>query len=282
MTRLLATSILTVVIVGCDLVSPTPTTDIPAIQTQAVKDFVATMLAQAEEEGLTSAAGPTLTPTSGPITYVIQPGDTLSSIAAEYGTTADAICLLNFLPDCRLIYPGEELLVPSEGLTPTAPTPLPTATHAPTGTVISTPTPTPIVSSAPTPTPSLIVETAQVVEIVDGDTIDVQIGGRVFRVRYIGINTPEVGQPCADEVTAKNVELVGGKTVTLVKDISETDKFDRLLRYVYVGDLFVNAELVRQGYANAATYPPDVAHADLFVQLEAEARAAGRGCWAAD
>jgi len=153
-------------------------------------------------------------------------------------------------------------------------TPLPpTATPVP-----PTPTPTPLPPS-PTPTPTSASETAQVVEIVDGDTIDVQIGGQVFRVRYIGINTPEVGQPCAAEATTYNAGLVMAKTVTLIKDVSETDQYGRLLRYVYVGDMFVNAELVRQGYANAATYPPDVAYADLFVQLEAEARAGGRGCW---
>jgi len=95
------------------------------------------------------------------------------------------------------------------------------------------------------------------------------------------MNTPEMDEFCGSEAKAVNVGLVEGQTVRLVKDVSETDRYGRLLRYVYVGDIFVNAELVRQGYANAATYPPDVAYADLFVQLEAEARAAGRGCWAA-
>lgn len=72
-----------------------------------------------------------------------------------------------------------------------------------------------------------------------------------------------------------------GKTITLVKGVSETDRYGRLLRYVYVGDIFVNAELVRQGYASAATYPPDMAYAELFVQLEAGAWAASRGSGAA-
>jgi len=206
------------------------------------------------------------TPTVGAITHVVEAGDTLAYVAAQYGTSAEAICGFNALPDCSLIFPGQELLIPSEvaiALSPTKPTP----------------SPTPALPS-PTPTPTVPAETAQVVEIIDGDTIEVQIGGQVFRVRYIGINTPEVGQPCADEATAKNSELVEGKTVSLVKDVSDTDRHDRLLRYVYVGDVFVNAELVGQGYALASTYPPDVAYADLFVQLEAEARAAGRGCWA--
>jgi len=158
-------------------------------------------------------------------------------------------------------------------LTAESPSPTPTTTPVP-----PTPAPTPV---PPTPTPTSPAQTAQVTGIVDGDTIDVQIEAQTFRVRYIGINTPETGQPCAAEATNYNAELVMGKVATMVKDVSETDRYGRLLRYVYVGDIFVNAELVRQGYANAVTYPPDVAYADLFVQLEAEARAAGRGCWAA-
>jgi hypothetical protein len=74
--------------------------------------------------------------------------------------------------------------------------------------------------------------------------------------------------------------MVAGQTVTLVKDVSETDRYGRLLRYVFVGDLFVNAELVRQGYATVATYPPDVACIDYFRRLEGEARERVAGLWA--
>lgn len=135
------------------------------------------------------------------------------------------------------------------------------------------------VSADPTP---MACEWGQVVYIVDGDTIDVVMDGSNYRVRYIGIDTAEASRPCYEEATAENRSLVGGQTVCLDKDVSETDRYGRLLRYVYVGDLFVNAELVRRGYASAATFPPDVRHADLFRQLEEEARQAGRGCWAAE
>jgi hypothetical protein len=81
------------------------------------------------------------------------------------------------------------------------------------------------------------------------------------------------------EATAANKALVENKTVTLEKDVSETDKYGRLLRYVYVGNIFVNAELVRQGYAQVSTYPPDVKYQSLFLQMQREARAAGRGLW---
>jgi len=126
---------------------------------------------------------------------------------------------------------------------------------------------------------------ATVVKVVDGDTIDVKIGGIIYRVRYIGIDTPETVdpnqtvEPFGPEASAMNTSLVNGKVVRLEKDVSETDKYDRLLRYVYVGDLFVNAELVRLGYARATAYPPDTKYQSLFVTLEQQAKAARRGMW---
>lgn len=121
-------------------------------------------------------------------------------------------------------------------------------------------------------------ETGQVTYIVDGDTIDVNLGGQTFRVRYIGMNTPERDEVCYSEAKAANALFVQDKTVTLVKDVSETDVYGRLLRYVYVGSLFVNQALVEQGYAEAVSYPPDTAYLDFFRQLEAQAVAANRGC----
>jgi len=117
-----------------------------------------------------------------------------------------------------------------------------------------------------------------VTNVVDGDTIDVNINGTVYRVRYIGMNTPESDEVCYQEATAANAALVEGKTVTLVKDTSETDRFDRLLRYVYVGDVFVNARLVQDGYAEVVSYPPDTAQFEYFKSLEIAATSAGLGC----
>jgi micrococcal nuclease len=83
------------------------------------------------------------------------------------------------------------------------------------------------------------------------------LGGTVYRVRYIDMDTLEQGIPYFDEATQANANLVAGQTVILVKDVCETDRFGRLLRYVYLTDgTMVNAELVRQGYAQVATYPP--------------------------
>lgn len=116
--------------------------------------------------------------------------------------------------------------------------------------------------------------------VVDGDTIDVLIDGQEYRVRYIGIDTPETPHECySQEATQRNEELVLGKTVCLEKDVSEMDRYGRLLRYVYVGDTFVNAALVSEGYAQVATYPPDVKYADYFLALQQEAREEGRGLW---
>ena len=130
-------------------------------------------------------------------------------------------------------------------------------------------------------------ESTLVRRVVDGDTIIVQLGGRDQRVRYIGVNTPESVDPrrpvqCfGSEAAERNRQLVAGKRVWLERDVSEADQYGRLLRYVSVDGRLVNVELLREGYARTVTYPPDVRHADLFRQLEREARAAGRGLWGA-
>ena len=128
--------------------------------------------------------------------------------------------------------------------------------------------------------PSELVQ-ASVVRVVDGDTIEVNIAGNSYRVRYIGIDTPETGQPGGEEATIVNAELVAGRTVYLEKDISETDRYGRLLRYVWVEEGMVNALLVARGYAQVATYPPDVKYQQEFLELQRQAREAGLGLWGA-
>lgn len=148
----------------------------------------------------------------------------------------------------------------------------------------TTPVNTPTITSTPSPTQTGSVE-ARVVRVVDGDTIEVDINGAAYKVRYIGMDTPETVNPSepiecfGKEASNKNKELVEGKVVRLEKDVSETDRYGRLLRYVWVGDVMVNAELVRLGYAQVATYPPDVKYQDLFLQLQRDARADGLGFW---
>ena len=126
-------------------------------------------------------------------------------------------------------------------------------------------------------------EIATVIWVIDGDTIEVEIDGVDYRVRYIGVNTPERDEVCYDNATAANEALVPeGSTVYLVQDVSDTDRYDRLLRYIYVETdndyLFVNEELVDAGWAEAVTYEPDTSFADYFYSLEDDARINGRGC----
>jgi micrococcal nuclease len=127
--------------------------------------------------------------------------------------------------------------------------------------------------------------TARVLDIIDGDTIKVLLDGRAVTVRYIGIDTPETVapnqpiQPYGPEAAAANRALLHGQTVRLERDTSDTDQYGRLLRYVWLGDLLINAELVRLGYARVRTYPPDTQREPHLRQLEAEARAARRGLW---
>jgi endonuclease YncB( thermonuclease family) len=159
----------------------------------------------------------------------------------------------------------------------TCSTPVPTATALPTVTPILTPTATPVPGER---------QEATVLRVVDGDTIVVDLEGRQYSVRYIGIDTPETHHPTdgADywgfEASAANKSVVKeGSTVVLQRDISETDIYDRLLRYVWVGDTLVNAELVRMGLARVLFYEPDVLYEHEIKEAEAEAQAARRGLY---
>lgn len=119
-------------------------------------------------------------------------------------------------------------------------------------------------------------EGVAVVRVIDGDTIVIQ-GDE--RVRYIGIDAPEQDEPLGREATELNRKLVQGKRVRLERDVTDRDRYGRLLRYVYVDGTFVEAELVRQGLARVRAYPPDTRHHQELSALEQEARQAGRGVW---
>jgi micrococcal nuclease len=126
---------------------------------------------------------------------------------------------------------------------------------------------------------------ASVVRVVDGDTIEVRLGDRLESVRYIGVNTPEVRhpkrgeEPGGREATAVNRQLVAGKQVRLELDVQARDRYGRMLAYVWIGDVMINAELVRLGYAQVMTVPPNVRHQALFLKLQRDARDARRGLW---
>jgi endonuclease YncB( thermonuclease family) len=144
-------------------------------------------------------------------------------------------------------------------------------------------TPSPTHTSVPTAAPAVLLETltpARVARVVDGDTIDVIMNGRRYRLRYIGMDTPERDEEGFSAATQRNRQLLGNGVIYLEKDISETGPYGRLLRYVYLPDgRMVNEILVEEGWARAATYPPDVKYADRFRAAERSARKAGVGLW---
>lgn len=126
---------------------------------------------------------------------------------------------------------------------------------------------------------------AVVTRIMDGDTIEVRIDDARFTVRYIGIDAPETkgtpAQTCLSrQATAANKSLVLGKTLRLERDVSETDRYGRLLRYAYLPDgTLVNEKLVLDGFALTATYPPDVKYVDALAAAQQKARENNAGLW---
>ena len=128
---------------------------------------------------------------------------------------------------------------------------------------------------------------AEVVRVVDGDTVEARVGGEIEDVRYIGVDTPESVKPdtpveCyALRASHFNERLVEGKAVRLEYDAERRDVYGRLLAYVYLGDRFVNAELVRRGFATTLAIPPNTRFAELFARLQRRASELGRGLWGA-
>jgi micrococcal nuclease len=195
-----------------------------------------------------------------------------------YETTVASI--LTSAPTQQLVVPNTPQLIPTSTLESTQ-TPF----------VFSTPTMGGAISGgqiAAQPSSCISIQQpqfAKVVKVVDGDTIRVIVDGVEKPIRYIGIDTPESTiqhEYFGEEASAKNKELVEGQDVILYRDISETDKYDRLLRYVYVENKFINLELVKQGFASAMRYKPDTACANVFEQAQTDAQRLGLGMWAAN
>ncbi|MCY4109524.1 MAG: thermonuclease family protein [Chloroflexi bacterium] len=124
--------------------------------------------------------------------------------------------------------------------------------------------------------PSLVF--ARVVDVIDGDTIEVAIDGAIETVRYIGIDTPEIGQRCAPEATETNRRMVSGKRVMLVRDRENRDIYNRLLRYVYSDGELVELKLVELGLARPLKIFPNVTHSDEIAEAARTAKANGTGC----
>ena len=172
--------------------------------------------------------------------------------------------------------------------TRSAATPGPAATSGPAATARPAATP------GPAATPIGQTEPATVVRVVDGDTLVIDRGQGDERLRYIGIDAPESVKPdtpvefFGKEASAANARLVEGRELLLERDVSDTDRFGRLLRYAWVEDpdrpgslVMVNLALVASGYAQAVTFPPDVRYTDGLRAAEREAREQGLGLWGA-
>lgn len=166
-------------------------------------------------------------------------------------------------------------------------TPIPTRTVLPSVTLTPGPSPSPTPAIPDIPEAACVpVDTQRqigwVTRVIDGDTIEVEIEGELFPLRYIGIDTPELNVPgdlSGEQARIENEATVLRKTVLLVKDVSETDRFERLLRYVIVDGAFVNYQLVRMGIAEAIRYAPDDACHVTFLEAQAAAQAEGSGRW---
>ncbi len=133
-------------------------------------------------------------------------------------------------------------------------------------------------------------EMALVTKVVDGDTIEVLMNGQKYSVRIIGVDTPETVDPrrpvgCfGKEASNKAKEILSGKNVLLEKDVSEMDKYRRILRFVYLplpdGTLlFFDDYMIREGYGKVLTIPPDVKYSEQFLEAQREARENKRGLW---
>ena len=124
--------------------------------------------------------------------------------------------------------------------------------------------------------PALASDTDLVTRVIDGDTVELSSGDRV---RYIGIDTAETNTELGKAMTEYNRQLVEGQTVRLEFDKDKHDRYGRLLAYVFVGDVFVNALLVKYGLARVMTVKPNTKYKEYFELLEQEAREGKRGLW---
>lgn len=126
-----------------------------------------------------------------------------------------------------------------------------------------------------------------VLRVVDGDTVEVELEGEREDVRYIGVDTPESVKPespveCyGPQASAFNHRLVEGRRGRFVFGVERRDVYGRLLAYVYLGGRFVNAELLRRGFARTLTISPNDRFAERFERLEVAAARIGRGLWGA-
>lgn len=150
------------------------------------------------------------------------------------------------------------------------------------------PSPTPASSSKAPPVRSRPGLPARVTRVIDGDTVEAAYRGQNVDVRLIGIDTPETVHPSqpvgclGKEASAFTTRQLSGARVRLELDVERTDRYGRLLAYVWVGDELFNEQIVSKGFAKVSTYPPNVKYEDRFLRAQRQARSNNRGLWAPD
>lgn len=217
----------------------------------------------------------------------------LSQCFVGFNTTKSVV--ISMIPTSTPTFTPTSTSTPT--LTPTyTPTPTNTATPTKTNTATATPTRTLTPTATRTLTPTITLqaitngecipkttkrEVGVVKSITDGDTIVVEIDGVDYKVRYIGVDSPEPSSGTLGiTASTQNQNLVMGKTVTLIMDKSEVDRYDRLLRYVIVGNTFVNEYMVKIGMAEAVSYFPDTSCNATFKKAQDAAELGYMGMWA--
>jgi micrococcal nuclease len=131
-------------------------------------------------------------------------------------------------------------------------------------------------------TDSAASEEATVLFVIDGDTVEISLLGQTERLRLVGIDAPELDECGYEEARSLLADLVEGADVRLERDVSDRDRFGRLLRFVWVGDVLVNEALVREGVAIARRFPPDTTLSSRLEAAQAEAQSSARGLWSGD
>lgn len=161
----------------------------------------------------------------------------------------------------------------------------PSAETSPTADTSPSPSPTPTASSSPSNEEESDGTNATVARVIDGDTIEVDFRGSIIDVRLIGVDTPEMVHPsepvecygpAASKFTRRALE---GERVRLEFDIEREDRFGRTLAYVWLNGRLLNQRLVREGFANVSTFPPNVKYVERFLAAQRDARSQDRGLW---
>jgi len=263
--------------------------------TQVVVDGASTAGPIATQETAPTAVvatePPTVVPTPTPRTYIVQAGDNLTAICrAQVPEVPDEACVtqtvaLNGLANASQIVVGQELLLPAASGEPEPALPTGAASGGGGGGAGGGGAAAGPGTGVAPGAGAGYSGSAFVSRVIDGDTIEVDLGGPVI-VRLAGIDTPEgLAQPpvCyGAEASAYTRQLAEGQTVVLERDVSDTDNAGRLLRYVFLPNgALLNELLLRDGYAQVVVSPPDIRYLSQFLAAAKSARDAGQGIWSA-